>query len=157
MNPTRIIHCDFQNPAHREAIKNLMHDYMLDPMGNHPVHTPELAEKMVKGLEEHPSKLVILAKHHDIFVGLANCFINFATFSVKKFINIHDLVVLKQYRGLGIGKTLMEAIIAHGKSLDCSKITLEVRDDNKKAQALYKSLGFEEGQPLMHYWTKYLD
>jgi ribosomal protein S18 acetylase RimI-like enzyme len=42
------------------------------------------------------------------------------------------------------------------EKLGCSKVTLEVRDDNLVAKSLYKSLGFKDSDPPMLYWTKML-
>ena len=48
----------------------------------------------------------------------------------------------------------MNAILKRADDIGCAKITLEVREDNLKAQKLYKSLGFEDCQPKMFFWTK---
>jgi ribosomal protein S18 acetylase RimI-like enzyme len=128
----------------------------MDEMGNGKPLNGEQAKKLVEGLERHPSKLVLFVSYQDQLIGLTNCFINFATFTVKPFINIHDVVVLKGFRDKGVGRKLLTAVIEYAKKIDCSKITLEVRADNPRAQALYKSLGFDEGEPVMHFWSNYL-
>ncbi|MBA7589663.1 hypothetical protein ES708_31752 [subsurface metagenome] len=64
--------------------------------GKLPPHAPGKAEKMVEGLDQHPSKLVLLAEYKGEFAGLSTSFINYGTFSVKPFINIHDIVVLSR-------------------------------------------------------------
>jgi ribosomal protein S18 acetylase RimI-like enzyme len=128
----------------------------MDEMGNGKPLNEEQGEKLVEGLEKHPSKLILFVTHNDQLIGLTNCFINFATFTVSPFINIHDVVVLEGHRNKGVGRKLLNAVIDHAKKIGCSKITLEVRSDNPRAQALYKSLGFDEGEPIMHFWSKYL-
>jgi ribosomal protein S18 acetylase RimI-like enzyme len=67
---------------------------------------------------------------------------------------VHDLAVIKTARGKGIGRKLLERIIEIAKEKDYCKVTLEVRTDNINAQGLYKSLGFIECKPVMHYWEK---
>ena len=52
--------------------------------------------------------------------------------------------VLEDYQGLGLGKIVMEDIIAKAKELNKTKMDLEVRVDNLSAIRLYKSLGFEQ-------------
>jgi ribosomal protein S18 acetylase RimI-like enzyme len=48
----------------------------------------------------------------------------------------------------------MEAVAAESKERRCCRITLEVREDNRIAQKLYKSMGFEPTVPEMLYWRK---
>ena len=67
-----------------------------------------------------------------------------------------DIVVLEKYRNAGVGRRLMEGIQQAAASLGCSKITLEVREDNHNAQYLYQSLGYRECTPKMHFWEKRL-
>jgi ribosomal protein S18 acetylase RimI-like enzyme len=152
-----IVECDFSNRLHTTALIRLMNDYMADEMGGkRPPYTKVMEEQVIRGLEKHPSKLILLAMLNGEFVGLANCFINFGTFAGKPFINIHDIVVLRSYRGKRIGQCLMEKIALKARKMDCAKITLEVRTDNLYARKLYKKLGYKEGTPPMHFWTKYL-
>jgi len=153
-----IIECDFENSIHCNAVIELMNHYMASKMGgNLPSYDNEEAERMINGLKNHTSKLVLLAIDNDEFVGLSNSFINYGTFAAKPFINIHDIIVLEKYRGSGIGRQLMEAIILKAEQFNCGKITLEVREDNTEAQGLYNSLGFEESRPIMHFWTKNIE
>jgi GNAT superfamily N-acetyltransferase len=149
--------CNFQDAKDCQAVIYLLNQYMSDPMGGSlPALSPEKANALIEGLKKHPAKLVLLATCNNNYSGLTNCFINFSTFAVKSYINIHDIVVDKKYRGQGIGRALMNEIIVRAQNLNCSKITLEVRDDNKTAKALYTSLGFCESEPVMHFWSKYL-
>jgi ribosomal protein S18 acetylase RimI-like enzyme len=149
--------CDFTNQDDRKALISLMNHYMADTMGGAlPSYTTNKALAMVDGLHKHPSKLILLASIEGEYCGLANSFINFSTFSAKPFVNIHDIVVLDKYRNKGIGRRLMEEIVRRARELGCSKITLEVREDNMLAQALYTHLDFKESVPAMHYWTKVL-
>jgi ribosomal protein S18 acetylase RimI-like enzyme len=148
--------CDFLDPFQRKAVIDLMNHYMASDMGGKlPPYSEETAQLVVEGLEHHPSRLVLLAEFKGEYVGLSNSFINFGTFAGKPFINIHDIVIHERHRGLGIGRKMMEAIDSKAKELGCGKITLEVRNDNTRAQQLYKSMGFCEGTPVMHFWTKY--
>ncbi|WP_353123716.1 GNAT family N-acetyltransferase, partial [Dysgonomonas capnocytophagoides] len=83
-------------------------------------------------------------------------FQNFSTFTVSPMINIHDLIVLPAYRGKDIGCLLLKEIINIANDKKCSRITLEVRNDNLVAQNLYKKIGFAEAEPSMYYWRKNL-
>jgi len=56
---------------------------------------------------------------------------------------IVNLVVRKESRCRGIGKRLLEFILDCARSEMCASCTLEVRQTNAHAQALYKGLGFD--------------
>ncbi|MCI1931802.1 MAG: ribosomal protein S18-alanine N-acetyltransferase [Clostridia bacterium] len=56
---------------------------------------------------------------------------------------ITNVAVLPEYRGLGIGRKLMEKIIKTGEERNMIGITLEVKISNTVAQNLYTSLGFK--------------
>ena len=60
------------------------------------------------------------------------------------------MMVLNEYRGLGIGKILLEKIITwaeHNPYIE--KISLGVFSTNERAIALYKKMGFvEEGRKI---------
>lgn len=53
------------------------------------------------------------------------------------------LGILKDYRGMGIGKTLMIKIDEWSKKNDIKRIELTVICDNENAVNLYKNMGFE--------------
>ena len=91
-----------------------------------------------------------------IRVAMASCFINLSTFKVKPYTYLHDIIVYKNYRNLGIGKALLEEIIRMAEEEGHCKVTLEVREDNASAQQLYKELGFAHCKPPMWFWTKNL-
>jgi ribosomal protein S18 acetylase RimI-like enzyme len=154
---THIEECNFSHPAHRQAIIDLMNHYMEGTMGgNLKPHSSGKAQQMLDGLAAHPAKLILLAKKDNSYIGLANCFIGFGTFAAKPYYNVHDLVVLENYRGKGIGRMLLEYVIEKARELNFGKVTLEVREDNLGAQHLYQSMGFGESNPAMHFWSKYL-
>jgi len=152
----KIIPCNFDDPVHCEALVRLMGEYISDKMGDGIPYREEQKVLLVNGLRGHPSKLVLLAQCGDTFVGLTNCFINFATFTVKPYINIHDVIVSQAWRNKGVGRKLVEAILERAKEMDCSKVTLEVREDNDNARHLYNSLGFNGADHTWLYWTRYL-
>lgn len=148
--------CDFENPEHLKALAELTNHYIADPMGDAEPLNKLQQLRLIDGLANHPTAEVLFAILDCKAVGLATCFVNFSTFNVKSYLYIHDIVVLNEFRGKGIGKALMQKLIEISKERKYCKITLEVREDNPTAQSLYKSLGFEECEPKMLFWTKHL-
>jgi ribosomal protein S18 acetylase RimI-like enzyme len=148
--------CDYKNPEHRQNLKMLLNLYMADPMGGVIPHSNESAEELVNGLAAHSESFVLFAKADKQYIGLLTCFINFSTFKAKPYLNIHDVIVVKEFRGKHIGRKLLEKSIEIARERGYCKITLEVRDDNTAAKNLYQSLDFNECTPFMHFWTKTL-
>ena len=145
--------CDFSNPDHLTALVELLNHYMEDPMGDAEPLNKIKQLRLVDGLANHPSAEVWFAVIDSKAVGMATCFVNFSTFKVKPYLYIHDIVVLNEFRGKGIGRALLQELIKSSTERDFCKVTLEVRDDNHLAQHLYKSLGFKDTEPPMYFWT----
>ena len=57
-------------------------------------------------------------------------------------LNIHDITVTPEFRGRGLSKKIMQKVEEIAQEIGCCKITLEVLEGNKVAQALYMSCGF---------------
>ncbi|MDR0560496.1 MAG: GNAT family N-acetyltransferase [Prevotellaceae bacterium] len=156
MAGAKIIHCDFSEPKHLEAIATLINTYIDDEMGEGELLTELGQEDLIAGLKNHPKIIIMLAVSKGTFAGLLVAFENFSTFTAKPMINVHDVFVLKKYRSRGIGRQLMNHLITEARNRNCSRVTLEVRKDNFPAQNLYIDLGFDETDPEMFYWRKYL-
>ncbi|MDR2341451.1 MAG: GNAT family N-acetyltransferase [Campylobacteraceae bacterium] len=151
-----IINCDYKNPKHTDAVKLLLNAYITDEMGGGKPLGKKMQNSLIKRLSAHYSAVILLAQIGTEFTGLLIAFENIATFRAKPMINIHDIVVLKEYRGSGVGRMLMGAIADEAKKRGCVRITLEVREDNVIAQNLYKNMNFKETNPKMLYWRKEL-
>ncbi|MCC6875200.1 MAG: GNAT family N-acetyltransferase [Sandaracinaceae bacterium] len=54
------------------------------------------------------------------------------------------LGVHPEHQRRGVGRALMEALIERARSIGLRRLELNVRADNDRARALYRSLGFEE-------------
>ena len=62
------------------------------------------------------------------------------------------IAVVKAYRGIGVGRALMERALAWMKARGVEKATLEVFSTNERAIALYRKMGFEvEGVRARQY------
>ena len=57
---------------------------------------------------------------------------------------ISDLVVREAFRGRGIGRALVGAVIAEWRLRGSHRLTLEVGDDRTAARGLYERVGFRE-------------
>jgi ribosomal protein S18 acetylase RimI-like enzyme len=88
--------------------------------------------------------LVLLAIAEGRPIGIAVCFLGFSTFQARPLLNVHDLAVVPEWRGKGVGWSLLSAAESRALERGCCKLTLEVQDDNEPALALYKRFGFAD-------------
>ena len=65
------------------------------------------------------------------------------------------MAVVEEHRGVGLGRTLLDAAIGWARDRDCHKVTLEVWPHNVRARDLYTRAGFaDEGYLKRHYRRK---
>ena len=80
---------------------------------------------------------------------------------VKHVTEIHGVYVTSSYRGQGVGKLLLDAVIAAAKQdLHCTKVKLGVNAENTKALKLYTSYGFKvvgKHERELRYGSVYCD
>lgn len=57
---------------------------------------------------------------------------------------ITNIAVLPEYRRRGVARCLMDSIFEYAEKNELRMVTLEARESNAAAQALYKSMGFEK-------------
>jgi GNAT superfamily N-acetyltransferase len=137
-----IVKADLNRPEHQQAVIAMTAAYALDEMGNGGPLPPDVIERLVPGLQSHPTMIVFLAFVDDVAVGIATCFLGFSTFAARPLINVHDLSVLPEHRGRGIGQTLLRAVEAAARERGCVKVTLEVQENNQRARQIYERAGF---------------
>lgn len=57
---------------------------------------------------------------------------------------IQRVAVWPEYRGQGIGRKLMDAMVTFSRARGVRDIALEVREGNERARKLYESYGFKQ-------------
>jgi ribosomal protein S18 acetylase RimI-like enzyme len=139
-----IVDADFDDDAHCAGIIEVLDSYASDPVGGGEPLAADVRERLVPALRDHPTALVLLAIAGNRSVGVAVCFLGFSTFQARPLLNIHDLAVLPDWRGKGVGRSLLDAAEDRARRRGCCKLTLEVQDDNGRALALYGSFGFSD-------------
>lgn len=68
-------------------------------------------------------------------------------------LHINNVAVRVEYRGRGIGSTLLTRILAEGKRQGATAAFLEVRAGNALAQALYEKCGFRRVGQRRNYYS----
>jgi ribosomal protein S18 acetylase RimI-like enzyme len=139
---TQIVNAEFANPRHASAIVELLDGYAMDAMGGGRQLADFVKSNLIAAISKRSDVHVVLAFVDDEPAGVAICIEGFSTFACQPLLNIHDLAVAAKFRGRGISKELLAQVEQVALGLGCCKITLEVLEGNKLAQALYKSTGF---------------
>ena len=145
----RICSVDYADPLHAHALVSLLDAYAHDPMGGGAGLSDYAKTHVVAGLASRPQAFSVLAFAQDggqTPVGLVNCIEGFSTFAAKPLVNIHDVIVLPDWRGRGVAGDMLELVIQMARDRGACKLTLEVLSGNQKALRTYAKLGFDAYQ-----------
>lgn len=134
---------DYSSEQHSADLIHLLSCYALDPMGGGVALSTYVVENLVTELLKLPHAMSVICYVDGKPASLVNCFEGFSTFKCKPLINIHDVIVLDDFRGLGLSQRMLEKVEEIAKDKGCCKMTLEVLEGNKAAQNAYLKYGFE--------------
>jgi len=82
----------------------------------------------------------VAVSESDAIVGYVTYFFAYYTW-IGKSLYMDDLYITREFRGLGIGTSLIREVIDFAKSNDCKKLRWQVSEWNKPAIEFYQSLG----------------
>lgn len=123
---------------------------------------PEDVERYIEWLFNHnqETSIIIVATHNNRVIGfIAGDRYYYDKQEEDYVINLHELVVISEYRGLGIATHLINEFIAISRRKNKKQgrkvngVILWVGKDNHRAQKLYKNLGFTY-QTKVGKWLK---
>ena len=117
--------------AHNEDIDQLM--AIEEMCYDHPWPREAFSEE----IEQDEVGAGIVAEEDGIIVGYLT------GLAVVDEFHLHNIAVHPDYRGQGIGRSLIEALEALCERKEYKRVILEVRKDNESARRLYLSRGFE--------------
>lgn len=140
----QITKANLANPRDANDMLEVLDSYAADPVGGGRPLAQEVRDRLPSMLHEHPNALVFLARAGVRPVGVTTCFLTVSTFRAMPLLNIHDLAVVPDSRGQGIGRRLLQAAEDHARGKGCCKLTLEVQQDNTPARTLYQRFGFTD-------------
>lgn len=152
---------NYQDTQQTQDMLFLLDNYALDPMGGATALNQTVKDNLVTELAKLAHAFSVICYVDGKPAGLVNCFETFSTFKCKPLINIHDLVVSSEYRGLGISQRMLQFVENIAVEKGCCKITLEVLEGNQVAKNAYLKFGFAgyELDPQMGkalFWEKAL-
>ena len=103
---------------------------------------------MIKAELANPFAYYIAAVEDGVIIGYGGMRVMFET------ADITNVACAPEYRRRGVGRAIMEEMICRAKELGVEILTLEVRESNSPAQALYRKLGFEVVGRRKGYYEK---
>lgn len=150
---------NYQAPKDCDLVVELLNGYAIDPMGGGEALSEYTQQNLAQALAKIPTAFSVLAFFDGQPAGLINCFEGFSTFKCKPIINVHDVTVLPDFRGKGLSLKMMDKVEEVARERGACKMTLEVLEGNKVAQASYLKFGFSgyELDPKMGqamFWEK---
>ena len=154
-----VLIADYLHQQQAKDIGFLLNNYAQDAMGGGEPLSDFVKDNLALELSKLPHAFSVLCYVDDQPAGLVNCFTAFSTFKCKPLINIHDVVVVNAFRGLGISQLMLAKVAEKAKQQGCCKITLEVLEGNEVARHAYLKFGFAgyELDPKMGkalFWQK---
>lgn len=157
-----IIRANYHDRQHVQDIPYLLDLYAQDPMGGEHALPAGVLAHLVEKLALLPHAFSVLAYVDGHPAGLVNCFDGFSTFAARPLVNVHDIFVHHDYRGLGLSQKMLSAVEQIARMKGCCKVTLEVLSQNRVAQAAYQKFGFagyelDEATGHALFWQKLLE
>jgi len=86
--------------------------------------------------------------------GFVQLYETFDSLNINKKLVLYDLYVKKEFRQIGIGKSLMNIAKKFGHKKKIKLIELSTAITNKKAQSLYESLEYKRDKEYYNYYLE---
>lgn len=103
-------------------------------------------KEMLLSEMREPHATFILCLSQDIPIGY------FSFLHIIDELHILNVAVLPEYQNQGYGRELVGKLLMEAAHMNARAITLEVRQSNAKAIALYESVGFKLAGTRPHYY-----
>ena len=101
------------------------------------------ADLLRDGFGPNPFYFCLIADSNETPAGFALYFYNYSTWLGRPGLYLEDLFVLPGFRGLGIGKALLQKVAAIAVEKGCLRLQWEVLDWNTPAIDFYAAMGAE--------------
>jgi GNAT superfamily N-acetyltransferase len=110
-------------------------------------------DKQLRGLRlilDNPAlgRLFVLRDEEQV-AGMANALVTVSTAEGGRVLLLEDVIVRSEYRGNGLGRKLVEHILAWAKAEGLTRVTLLADKDNTAALDFYRRLGFDDSHMMV--------
>ena len=140
---------DYADPRDGQALVDLLDSYARDPAGGGAPLRDVVKAWLPGALGQRPGAFSVIAWARpagdgaERAVGLVNCFEGFSTFACRPLVNVHDVVVLADWRGRRVAHRMFALVEELARQRGACKLTLEVLQGNRSALRAYEREGFE--------------
>lgn len=109
------------------------------------------ARKFLLARFNHGESTLFIAHEAGVAIGFAQLYPSFSSVSLARTFILNDLFVCESHRKKGVAKLLIAATVEFAKSLGALRLTLATAADNKPAQDLYHSSGWNRDEQFVVY------
>ena len=110
---------------------------------------PQKQRRALEFILQDPSRArIYVARHAGKVTAMAALHFTTSTAEGGKAAWLEDCIVRPEYRRKGIGKALLEHVIAQARAEGALRVMLLTDGDNERAQALYRKMGFADSAML---------
>tara|TARA_Y100000590_G_scaffold434822_1_gene553545 strand:+ start:432 stop:881 length:450 start_codon:yes stop_codon:yes gene_type:complete len=102
-------------------------------------------------INNNESIIFLAVTKENVPAGFVQLYETFGSLHLGKIIILYDLYVKKDYRNIGIAKSLMEKSEDYAKSIGAKSIELSTAKDNFNAQSLYEKIGYIRDNEFYSY------
>ena len=133
-----------------------IHSLLLKQFDEHAIKVPPdlLKQAVLAMLENKGRGILLVARKESKIVGIAAVSFVWTLEHGGQSAWLDELYILPEYRGQGIGRSLMRQVIGQAQEMGCLAIDLEVDADHRSAERLYEQERFRR-LPRSR-WVRYL-
>jgi ribosomal-protein-alanine N-acetyltransferase len=105
------------------------------------------SRKSFEEVLKNPKAIYVVAKDEEI-IGYCGAYV------ILGEADINQVAVAPAYRNMGVGKKMLEVLLAKLKQMGAKCVTLEVRESNHAAITLYEHMGFSKEGIRKNFYEK---
>ena len=114
------------------------------------------SQQFIKSRLQAEDSIIFMAKRveneRNTAIGFTQLYPTFSSISAQRSLILNDLFVAPAYRKMGAARQLMDAAKDYGKSINAKSLSLQTAVDNRQAQRLYESLGYQREMNFFSYY-----